>query len=114
MIAKIYVQRDPATGEFINKNVYNAWYGFTKMGVWADALAASLADSDAVYCYTANLGWDAAGALASLGAKARCFDRLDDLVAAVAADARTDDHVLVMSNGGFGGVHDRLLETLAR
>lgn len=36
MIAKIYVQRDPATGEFINKNVYNAWYGFTKMGVWAE------------------------------------------------------------------------------
>jgi len=37
MLAKIFVQRDPATGEFINKNVYNAWYGFTKMGVWAES-----------------------------------------------------------------------------
>ncbi|MCY0994636.1 ATP-grasp domain-containing protein [Nannocystis sp. ILAH1] len=37
MLAKIYVQRDPASGEFINKNVYNAWYGFTKMGVWAES-----------------------------------------------------------------------------
>lgn len=36
MLAKIFVQRDPATGEFINKNVYNAWYGFTKMGVWSE------------------------------------------------------------------------------
>jgi hypothetical protein len=36
-VTKIYVQRDPATGEFINKNVYNAWYGFTKMGVWAES-----------------------------------------------------------------------------
>jgi UDP-N-acetylmuramate: L-alanyl-gamma-D-glutamyl-meso-diaminopimelate ligase len=85
-----------------------------KLGVWADTLAASLGDSDAVYCFTANLGWDAAGALASLGAKARCFDRLDALVAAVAADARAGDHVLVMSNGGFGGVHGRLLDALAR
>lgn len=41
MLAKIYVQRDPATGEFINKNVYNAWYGFTKMGVWADSFVFS-------------------------------------------------------------------------
>ena len=85
-----------------------------KLGVWADALAASLSDSDAVYCFTANLGWDAAGALAALGAKARCFDRLDALVAAVAADAHAGDHVLVMSNGGFGGVHGRLLDALAR
>lgn len=37
MLAKIFVQRDPATGEFINKNVYNAWYGFTRMGVWAES-----------------------------------------------------------------------------
>ena len=41
MLAKIYVQRDPATGEFINKNVYNAWYGFTRMGVWAESFVFS-------------------------------------------------------------------------
>lgn len=41
MLAKIYAQRDPTTGEFINKNVYNAWYGFTKLGVWAESFVAA-------------------------------------------------------------------------
>lgn len=40
-LAKVYVQRDPATGEFINKNVYNAWYGFNKMGVWSESFVIS-------------------------------------------------------------------------
>jgi UDP-N-acetylmuramate: L-alanyl-gamma-D-glutamyl-meso-diaminopimelate ligase len=51
--------------------------------------------------------------LAPLGSRARCFDDLDVLVRAVATDAQPGDHVLVMSNGGFGGVHDKLLAALA-
>jgi UDP-N-acetylmuramate: L-alanyl-gamma-D-glutamyl-meso-diaminopimelate ligase len=84
-----------------------------KLGVWKDALAPSLAGADAVFCYTAGLGWDAAGALAALGPKAACRDDLGALVEAVAAAARAGDHVLVMSNGGFGGIHDKLLARLA-
>jgi len=84
-----------------------------KLGVMKDALPGSLKDADRVYCYGANLGWDAAATLAPLGDKAQTFDDLDALVAAVTAVARPGDHVLVMSNGGFGGVHEKLLAALA-
>jgi len=83
-----------------------------KLGVMKAALPASLAAADQVYCYGANLGWDAAEALAPLGTKARVFDDLDTLVSQLVADARPGDHVLMMSNGGFGGIHARLLDAL--
>ena len=85
-----------------------------KLGVMKDRLPASLAAADRVFVYTAGLGWDAAGVLRPLGDKARCLEPLDALVAAVAAEARAGDHVLVMSNGGFGGIHGKLLAALAR
>jgi UDP-N-acetylmuramate: L-alanyl-gamma-D-glutamyl-meso-diaminopimelate ligase len=84
-----------------------------KLGVMNAQLPGSLAEADAVFCYANNLGWDATAALAPLGDRVRVFDDLAALVAAVAAAAHTGDHVLVMSNGGFGGVHDRLLAALA-
>jgi UDP-N-acetylmuramate: L-alanyl-gamma-D-glutamyl-meso-diaminopimelate ligase len=84
-----------------------------KLGVMNEQLPGSLLEADAVFCYANKLGWDAALALAPLGQRARVFDDLDDLVAAVAAAARSGDQVLVMSNGGFGGVHDKLLAALA-
>jgi len=84
-----------------------------KLGTMKALLPESLAEADATYCYAANLGWDAAAALAPLAGKARSFGDLEQLVAAVAADARPGDQVLVMSNGGFGGVHDKLLAALA-
>ena len=59
------------------------------------------------------MGWDPAAALAPLGAKAAVFGDLDALVAAIVAEARAGDHVLVMSNGGFGGIHDKILQRLA-
>ena len=84
-----------------------------KLGTMKAELPGSLADADQVFCYGANLGWDATEALAPLGAQAQTFDQLDALVAAVRQAARTGDHVLVMSNGGFGGVHGKLLAALA-
>jgi len=83
-----------------------------KLGVMKDELAASLADADRVFCYGAGLGWDAAAALAPLGAKAEIHHDIPQLVAAIAAAARPGDHVLIMSNGGFGGIHDKLLTRL--
>ena len=83
-----------------------------KLGVMKAALPDSLAAADQVYCFDANLGWDAAEALAPLGDKARVFDNLDKLVSQLVADARAGDHVLMMSNGGFGGIHAKLLESL--
>ena len=83
-----------------------------KLGIMKERLAASLAGADRAYVYAADLGWDAAAALQSLGERARSFEQLDALVAAVAAEARPGDRVLVMSNGGFGGVHGKLLAAI--
>jgi UDP-N-acetylmuramate: L-alanyl-gamma-D-glutamyl-meso-diaminopimelate ligase len=84
-----------------------------KLGMMKDALPASLREADRVFCYAGNVNWDVAGALAPLGDKAEVHGELDALVAAVARTARAGDQVLVMSNGGFGGVHDKLLRALA-
>jgi len=84
-----------------------------KLGVMKAELAKSLAGADRVYCYAAGLGWDPAPVLAPLGARARCLDDLDALVEAIATESRAGDHVLVMSNGGFGGIHAKLLARLA-
>jgi len=85
-----------------------------KLGVMKDRLAASLAGADRVFCYSVGLQWDAATVLAPLGAKAAVFGDLEPLVEAIAGGARRGDHVLVMSNGGFGGIHDKLLAKLAK
>jgi UDP-N-acetylmuramate: L-alanyl-gamma-D-glutamyl-meso-diaminopimelate ligase len=85
-----------------------------KQGVMKDQLAASLAAADCVFVFSGGLGWDPAAALRPLGGKARCYEQLDPLVAAVAAEARPGDQVLVMSNGAFGGIHDKLLAALGR
>ena len=84
-----------------------------KLGTMKAQLPGSLKGADATYCYAKGLGWDAAEALAPLGTLARTFEDLDALVAAVAAEAREGDQVVVMSNGGFGGVHEKLLAALA-
>ena len=84
-----------------------------KLGVMKDELARSLAAADRVYCFAANLGWDPVPVLAPLGARASCHADLDALVEAIAGDSRAGDHVLVMSNGAFGGIHTRLLARLA-
>ena len=63
-----------------------------------------------MFCYTADLGWDAAAALAPLGAARACRSAISMRSSpAIAREARPGDHVLVMSNGGFGGIHAKLL-----
>ena len=83
-----------------------------KLGVMKAALPDSLKDADAVFCYSGNLGWDAEAALASLGSKATVKSDLNELITAIAATAKSGDQILVMSNGGFGGIHEKLLERL--
>ncbi len=84
-----------------------------KLGVMKNALPGSLKNADVVFCYGANLGWDARESLAPLGDKAIVKDDLNELVTAIAAVAQSGDHVLVMSNGSFGGIHEKLLQRLA-
>jgi UDP-N-acetylmuramate: L-alanyl-gamma-D-glutamyl-meso-diaminopimelate ligase len=85
-----------------------------KLGAMKDALPESLRHADRVFCYSANLGWDPALALAPLGTRASVFDNLENLLANVSAAAQAGDHVLIMSNGGFGGIHEKLLAALRR
>ncbi|WP_024301600.1 UDP-N-acetylmuramate:L-alanyl-gamma-D-glutamyl-meso-diaminopimelate ligase [Pseudogulbenkiania sp. MAI-1] len=84
-----------------------------KLGTMKAALPGALAGADLVFCYGANLGWNPAEALAPLGDKAATFDDLERLVAAIVAKAEAGSHVLVMSNGGFGGIHQKLLDALS-
>ena len=84
-----------------------------KLGLMKAALPDSLAAAEQVFCYSGGLDWDAAAALAPLGHRAEIHADLNALVEAIARAARPGDHVLVMSNGGFGGIHDKLLARLA-
>jgi UDP-N-acetylmuramate: L-alanyl-gamma-D-glutamyl-meso-diaminopimelate ligase len=83
-----------------------------KLGVMKDALPGSLKEADLTFCYAGNLGWDARGALAPLGDKAVVKDDLNELIEAIAVAAKSGDQILVMSNGGFGGIHEKLLKRL--
>jgi len=84
-----------------------------KLGVHRDTLAGALAAADRVFLFEPpDLGWDIAAVMAPLGARACAFAGIDALAAAIAAQARSGDHVLVMSNGGFGGLHGKLLALL--
>jgi UDP-N-acetylmuramate: L-alanyl-gamma-D-glutamyl-meso-diaminopimelate ligase len=84
-----------------------------KLGVMKAALPASLKDADLVFCYSANLGWDVAEALNLIKNKSQVFENLENLVTAIAKIAKSGDHILVMSNGGFGGVHQKILDSLS-
>jgi UDP-N-acetylmuramate: L-alanyl-gamma-D-glutamyl-meso-diaminopimelate ligase len=72
----------------------------------------ALEEADLAFCHSANLGWDAAEALKPMGAQARVYDQIDRLVDSVVRLAQPGDHLLCMSNGGFGGVHGKLLAAL--
>ena len=61
-----------------------------------------------------DLGWDADAVVASLGPKGRLARSVDELVSGLAGSATDGDQVLIMSNGGFGGLHGKLLEALAQ
>ena len=88
-----------------------------KLGVMKQQLPTSLQDADLVFGYGASsgksaLGWDLEQVLSPLGEKAKAFDDLDQMVEAIVKIAKSGDHILVMSNGGFGGVHQKILKAL--
>jgi len=83
-----------------------------KLGTMTAQLPWSLERADLAFCHAGGLEWDARAALAPMGVRAQVADTLDQLLAQVKAVARPGDHLLCMSNGGFGGIHARLLEAL--
>lgn len=86
-----------------------------KMGTMKDRLPESLQGADQVVCYAnPNLGWDVQAALAPLGEKLHVLHTIDETAQVAASLARNGDAILVMSNGGFGGIHGKLLDLLRK
>lgn len=83
-----------------------------KLGIMKLALPASLADADLVFSYGENLDWDLEGAMQPIAEKSQVFMDLEQLITAIAETAQPTDHILVMSNGGFGGIHQKILDIL--
>ena len=85
-----------------------------KLGAMKEQLPWALQAAALAFCHTAGLDWDAAAALAPLGPRAHLAASVDELVRQVSAAARPGDHLLCMSNGGFGGIHEKLLQALQK
>jgi len=85
-----------------------------KLGAMKAQLPWSLEEVDLAFCHSGGLGWDAASTLAPMGERAQVGATIDEVMAQVLAQVRPGDHLLCMSNGGFGGIHARLLEALKR
>jgi UDP-N-acetylmuramate: L-alanyl-gamma-D-glutamyl-meso-diaminopimelate ligase len=88
-----------------------------KLGTMAARLPGALEPADRVFCFGAHtgkqaLGWDPAQVLAPLGARVGTYDDLDQMTRAIVAESRPGDAIVVMSNGGFGGIHQKLLDAL--
>jgi len=84
-----------------------------KLGAMKAQLPWALEEADLSFCHSGGLTWDAAQALAPMGARAIVAPTIAELVNRVVAAARSGDHILCMSNGGFGAIHEKLLEALA-
>ena len=84
-----------------------------KLGTMKSQLPWSLESADLAFCHSGGLDWDAADALAPMGSRASVASGIDILVEQIREAARPGDHIVCMSNGGFGGIHDRLLRALA-
>jgi UDP-N-acetylmuramate: L-alanyl-gamma-D-glutamyl-meso-diaminopimelate ligase len=84
-----------------------------KRGVQREQIAPALQQADRVLFFRpADLGWDPLEVLGALGAKLDVHDDIDQIVRTISAEARSGDNLLIMSNGGFGGIHERLLLAL--
>jgi len=83
-----------------------------KLGAMKAQLPWSLEEADVAFCYSGGLGWDAQAALAEMGARAVVCDTVEALARHVAAQSQPGDHIVCMSNGGFGGIHARLIALL--
>jgi UDP-N-acetylmuramate: L-alanyl-gamma-D-glutamyl-meso-diaminopimelate ligase len=83
-----------------------------KLGTMKAQLADSLKDADLVFCHSGDLGWDPREPLAAMGNRAQVADSIDELVQQVMQAVQPGDNIVCMSNGGFGGIHGKLLVAL--
>ena len=84
-----------------------------KLGAMKAQLPWSLEQADLAFCHSGNLGWDAAEALLPMGGRAQVGHSIDEVISQVMRQVKPGDQIICMSNGGFGGIHAKLLKTLA-
>ena len=86
-----------------------------KLGVHKEELAGCFDGADEVFFFQpANIGWDLGEVTAHMSRPAQVFDDLEALINRLVAESRAGDHILIMSNGGFGGIHDKLIARLSK
>ena len=83
-----------------------------KLGTMKAQLADSLKDADLVFCHSGGLGWDPREPLAAMGKRAQVADSIDELLSQIMQAVQPSDTIVCMSNGGFGGIHGKLLAAL--
>jgi len=84
-----------------------------KQGIHKEILAEAFADADQIYLYAAdNLDWDLSKATSSLGERVKVMQSIDDIVSKVVNLAEAGDHILIMSNGNFSGIQQKIIENL--
>jgi len=83
-----------------------------KLGTMKAQLADSLKDADLVFCHSGGLGWNPREPLAVMGERAQVADSIDELLSQIMQAVQPGDTIVCMSNGGFGGIHGKLLATL--
>ena len=83
-----------------------------KLGAMKAQLPWSLEEADLAFCHSGGLGWDATAALEPMGARACVADSVEGVIAQVLSQVQPGDHLLCMSNGGFGGIHQKLEQAL--
>jgi UDP-N-acetylmuramate: L-alanyl-gamma-D-glutamyl-meso-diaminopimelate ligase len=85
-----------------------------RQGVHKEILADAFADADQIYLYEANkLVWDLSKSTSSLGSKVNVMQSIDNIATTVASLAEANDHILIMSNGNFSGLHQKLIDKLS-
>ena len=86
-----------------------------KSGVHKDTLAKSLSDADLVFVYQGEQVQWSVDALID-DCQQPCFvgQSLDNLVSDICSQSQAGDTIVVMSNGGFGGIHEKILNTLSK
>ena len=84
-----------------------------KLGTMKALLPWALEEADLSFCLQGDYGWSVREALAPLGKAAIVADSVDGLVAEIVRAAQPGDQLLCMSNGAFGGIHEKLLAALS-
>jgi len=111
---RAHLNADPTTQAARIIAVFEPRSNTMKLGTMKEQLAHSLKAAEVAICHTGGLGWDASEALVSLGERAVCADQIDTVISAVLAHLQPGDRIVCMSNGGFGGIHERLASAIQR